>query len=131
DHYLVVVFHHIVCDGRSIDIFLHELSELYGSFATGRSPALPPLAAQYPDFALWQRRHLRGEVLAGQSAYWRRQLAGLPPVLELPLDRPRPPRASAKAGRAARGLATGTSAALRSLGRSEGASLFMVLLAAC
>ena len=131
DHYLVVVFHHIVCDGRSIDIFLHELSELYGSFATGRPPSLPPLAAQYPDFALWQRRHLRGEVLAEQSAYWRRQLAGLPPVLELPVDRPRPPRASAKAGRAARGLATGTSAALRSLGRSEGASLFMVLLAAC
>ena len=71
-------------------IFRRELAALYEAFRAGEPDPLPPLAVQYADFAVWQRAWLTGEVLDGQLAYWRGQLAGAP-VLELPADRPRPP----------------------------------------
>ena len=71
---------------------------LYAAFGRGEPDPLPPLVVQYADFAVWQRRWLAGDVLEGQLAYWRGQLAGAP-VLEVPADRPRPPVRST-AGRA-------------------------------
>ncbi|WP_405974467.1 amino acid adenylation domain-containing protein [Streptomyces sp. NBC_00988] len=89
EHVLVVVFHHIACDAWSVRLFAGELSTLYGSSVTG-TPAEPePLTVQYADYAAWQRRHLTGNTLERELAYWREQLAGNGP-LELPTDRPRP-----------------------------------------
>ncbi len=73
-------------------VFCRDLSELYEARRAGRTPSLPELPLTYRDFALWQRRHLQGERLDEEIAYWRAQLAGAPTVLQLPADRPRPPR---------------------------------------
>ncbi|HKH48056.1 MAG TPA: amino acid adenylation domain-containing protein, partial [Thermoanaerobaculia bacterium] len=91
-HVALLSMHHIVSDGWSMGILVRELGALYEALAAGR-PA-PTLAAelpvQYADFAVWQRQWLQGEVLERQLAYWRRQLGGGLPALQLPTDRPRP-----------------------------------------
>lgn len=89
-HVLLIVMHHIVCDGWSMDIFAEELSALYKAFCVGEPSPLPPLPIQYADFAYWQQQRLQGDFLQTQLNYWQRQLAGAPALLELPTDRPRP-----------------------------------------
>src|SRR6185503_11279043 len=88
------------------------------------------LPIQYADFAAWQRGWLQGEVLEEQLAYWRRSLAGAPPVLELPTDHPRPPVQSYRGTAQPFSLPAGLSASLLELSRREGVTLFMTLLAA-
>ena len=122
DHVLVLNLHHAVCDGWSLGILVRELGALY------RSSPLPPLPVQYVDYARWQREWLQGEVLDEQLAYWRRRLAA-PPVLDLPADRPRPARRAGRGGTLAVELPGELVRALRELGRAEGVTLFMVLLA--
>jgi amino acid adenylation domain-containing protein len=90
EHVLVVVVHHIVADGWSIGLFRNELLDLYAAFGAGRPSPLPELPIQYADFAAWQRGRLRDADLDAQLEYWRRQLDGLPPLLELPIARARP-----------------------------------------
>ncbi|HEX7239950.1 MAG TPA: amino acid adenylation domain-containing protein, partial [Longimicrobiaceae bacterium] len=123
DHVLLLTLHHVVSDGWSTGILLRELSALYAG-----SP-LPPLPVQYGDFAAWQRSWLSGEALERQLAWWRAKLAGAPPLLELPTDRPRPPVQGPEGGRLAFALPPETGRALRELSRREGATLFMTLLA--
>jgi len=95
DYVLLVTMHHSVSDGWSLGIFFRELVSLYRAYAKGEASPLAPLPVQYADYAQWQRRWLQGEVLEQQVSYWREQLAGLPPLLTLPTDRPRrPSRAS-------------------------------------
>ncbi|HEX6863967.1 MAG TPA: amino acid adenylation domain-containing protein, partial [Thermoanaerobaculia bacterium] len=120
-HVALVVQHHIVSDGWSIGVFLRELSALYEG-----SP-LPDLPVQYADYAVWQRSWPR---LDAQLAWWRERLAGAPQVLELPADRPRPPVRSLRGGERSVRLSAGLAHELQALGRQEGATLFMVLLAA-
>ncbi|MFI0479414.1 non-ribosomal peptide synthase/polyketide synthase [Actinomadura sp. 9N215] len=129
EHLLALSMHHAVSDEWSGRIFDREMAALYEAFRAGEPDPLPPLPVQYADFAVWQRSWLTGDVLDEQLAYWRGQLAGAP-VLELPTDRPRPPvRSSA-------GMATSfvvpaeTADALRQIARTNGATLFMTLLAA-
>src|SRR6185436_12812111 len=129
DHAALFSFHHIVFDGWSIGVFARELSALYGARIAGRPSPLPPLAVQYADFAAWQRRWLRDEVLERQLAWWRERLEGVP-VLELPTDRPRPVLPQAVAGQRPLVLPPALTRKLRELGRSRGATLFMTLLAA-
>src|SRR5207249_2044800 len=86
EHVLLVTMHHIAADGWSLEIFLRELTALYDAFAAGKSSPLAALPIQYPDYAAWQRKWLQGTVLEEQSAYWKQQLAGVPPKLELPAD---------------------------------------------
>ena len=86
--------HHIISDGWSIGVLGRELEALYAAFSAGQSSPLPELAIQYADFAVWQRAWLQGAVLEKQLAYWREQLGGELPVLELPTDRPRPAKQS-------------------------------------
>ncbi|HLM66009.1 MAG TPA: condensation domain-containing protein, partial [Longimicrobium sp.] len=93
-HVLAVTMHHVATDGWSIGILLHDLQAFYAARLAGTDAHLPPLPLQYADFAAWQRRWLRGGTLARQMDFWRRQLAGAPATLELPTDRPRPPRQS-------------------------------------
>src|ERR671922_307200 len=90
DHGLLVTLHHIVTDGWSLGVFIHELSALYQAFSTGQPSPLTVLPIQYADFAAWQRAWLQGAVLEEQLGYWQEQLAGAPGLLELPTDRPRP-----------------------------------------
>ncbi|HET7230272.1 MAG TPA: amino acid adenylation domain-containing protein, partial [Longimicrobium sp.] len=129
-HTLVLVFHHIATDAWSSGIFFSELAELYTVFARGGEPALDELPVQYADFAAWQRGWLRGEVLERQMDYWRRRLAGVPAVLELPADRPRPAVQDVSGELLPFHLAPETASAARALAKREGATLFMVLLAA-
>src|SRR5947207_1016962 len=87
---VLVTMHHIVSDGWSMGILMRELAALYGAYSQGQATPLGELAIQYGDYAVWQREWLQGAVLEGELGYWREQLAGAPPVLELPLDQVRP-----------------------------------------
>ena len=130
DHVVLVVMHHIVCDGWSMEVLLHELEALYAAHLTGVEPALPALAVQYADFARWQRQWLVGGERDAQLRYWTQQLAGAPAVLELPLDRPRPRTQSFHGAYLTVPIGGDVARGLRALGRAEGVTLFMTLLAA-
>ncbi|HLX06676.1 MAG TPA: amino acid adenylation domain-containing protein, partial [Thermoanaerobaculia bacterium] len=129
-HALLCALHHLAADGWSLELLAGELGTLYRAAAAGRSSPLPEPALQALDFATWQRRWLRGEVLAGLLAHWRRRLAGCPPSLELPTDRPRPPLPSYRGrNHRARWPAPLVAELQRLAGRQE-VTLFMVGLAA-
>ncbi|MEO8673043.1 MAG: amino acid adenylation domain-containing protein [Tahibacter sp.] len=97
-HVMLVNLHHIVADGWSIAVLVRELAERYTKRLSGEAPLMSELPIQYADFAFWQRAWYRGDVLARQLAYWRRQLDELPPLLEIPGDRLRPPMQSLRGG---------------------------------
>ncbi|HYP26892.1 MAG TPA: amino acid adenylation domain-containing protein [Blastocatellia bacterium] len=130
DYMAVITTHHIASDGWSIEIFARELAALYQYFSEGRHAALPDLPIQYPDFAHWQQEWLRGDALEAQLAYWKRQLSGAPPVLELPADRPRPAVQTFEGDVEAFELSADLSRRLRELSRANGVTLFMTLTAA-
>src|SRR6185369_11607892 len=130
DHVFVLTMHHIASDGWSIGILVREVAALYAAFAGGRPSPLSELPVQYADFAVWQRTWLHGEVLENEIGFWRRQLAGLPPLLELPTDRPRPAAQSYRGATRPVRLSAGLIGQAEALARREGATLFMVLLAA-
>ncbi len=129
DHAVVLTLHHIASDGWSIGVLVREVAALYPAFAARRPSPLPELPVQYADFAVWQRSWLHGEVLEQEIAFWRRQLAGLPPLLELPTDRPRPAVQSYRGTARPVRLPAGLTRQMETLARREGATLFMVLLA--
>ncbi len=129
DHLLLATQHHIVSDGWSLGLFVREVASLYRAFASGEAPALSELLVQYADFAGWQRRWLSGTVLEGQVAWWRERLTPQPPVLGLPLDRPRPAVETFRGGRQPVAVPADLTVALAALGRERGATLFMTLLA--
>ncbi|MDB4970229.1 MAG: tycC2 [Myxococcales bacterium] len=129
EHVLLVTMHHVVSDGWSLGVLVRELEELYGAYAAGTTPSLPPLPVQYADYAVWQRGWLAGEVLDRQLAYWRERLLGVPP-LELAADRRRPPVPSHRGAKHAFVVPAALTAQLKRLTRAEGATLYMTLLAA-
>ncbi|HEY0513600.1 MAG TPA: amino acid adenylation domain-containing protein [Thermoanaerobaculia bacterium] len=125
DHLFLLSLHHIALDGWSMGILQRELGALYED-----GDPLPDLAFQYGDFAAWQRGWLKGPVLKREVDFWRARLAGAPALLELPADRPRPPMQRYRGGRLPARLPAETSAALAALARRQGATPFMLLLAA-
>ncbi len=129
EHILILVIHHIVSDGWSMNVLVGELTELYAADMDGRSPALAALPVQYADYARWQREWLEGPVFDQQLAYWRQKLAGEAPVLALPLDRPRPAAQSFRGARYAFTLPSKLSIELTALARKQGVTPFMLLLA--
>ncbi|HEX6909272.1 MAG TPA: amino acid adenylation domain-containing protein, partial [Longimicrobium sp.] len=129
DHVLLLCLHHSVSDGWSLGILQRELGGLYAAAARGAPAALPPLPVQYADFAAWQRAHLAGDVLARHLDFWRSELAGAPPALELPTDYPRPPVESHRGVLFRTRVDPERAARLRALAAAEGATLFAVLLA--
>ncbi|HEU0079025.1 MAG TPA: condensation domain-containing protein, partial [Longimicrobiaceae bacterium] len=129
DAVLLVAVHHIVFDGWSVGLFLGEIGELYSAFHEGKPSPLAELQVQYADYAHWQRELFRGEVLEAQTAYWRRQLEGVPP-LELPTDHPRPEVQTSRGGSERVGLSQELSDKLKETSQREGVTLFMTLLAA-
>ncbi len=126
---LLWVAHHIVSDGWSLGVLTRELAALYRAFHERLPSPLEELPVQYADFAVWQREWFRGERLEAQIQYWREALEGME-ALNLPLDRPRPAIASFEGASLRLGLPLALVERLRELGRSENASLYMVLLAA-
>ena len=128
EHVLVVVLHHIACDGWSVGVLARELRQLYAGFVGGGSVGLPPVGVQYADFAAWQRRWLSGEVLDRQVRFWRERLAGLAP-LELPTDRPRPPVPDDSGDVYEFEMPAALTRQMEKLGHEQGATLFMVLAA--
>ncbi|MEW5925850.1 MAG: amino acid adenylation domain-containing protein [Gemmatimonadota bacterium] len=129
EHAVLFTVHHIVSDGWSMGVLVSELSQLYAAFAAGRPSPLPEPEVQYADFALWQREQLSGPRTEELLGFWRRRLEGAPPLLDLPVDRPHPPVADPRGGQHTAQLDLAAARALRELGRREGATLFMTLLA--
>jgi acyl carrier protein len=126
---LLLTLHHIACDGWSLGLLLHEMVTLYESLNADSTASLPPLPVQYADFAVWQRELLAGAALERLLDYWKERLRDLP-VLQLPLDRPRPEVPSPRGDVWRFEIPTELTEALRALARREGATLFMILLAA-
>jgi len=129
-HILLLTIHHIIADGWSLGRLLKELMALYAAYQQGTPPDVPPLSIQYADFAVWQREFLSGETLEKQLAYWREQLTGDLPVLDLPTDHPRPALQTFRGAQHLFTIPAATTEALRHLNRREGVTLFMTLLAA-
>ncbi|HEX6371571.1 MAG TPA: amino acid adenylation domain-containing protein [Longimicrobium sp.] len=128
-HKLVHVEQHLVHDGWSFVTFLREMLEIYRAFAAGQPSPLPELPVQFADFARWQRAWMEGDAARAQLAYWTERLRGAP-ALQLPLDRPRPAVQSFRGDVLRFELPRALCDALRALGRKEGATLYMAMLAA-
>ncbi|RON67089.1 non-ribosomal peptide synthetase [Pseudomonas fluorescens] len=129
-HVLLLTVHHIVADGWSMGVLTRELMALYQAFSHGQPDPLPPLALQYGDYAVWQRRWLSGEVLQRQSDYWQQTLDGAPALLTLPTDRPRPAQQDYAGRRVEVLLDARLSAGLKALSQRHGVTLFMTVLSA-
>src|SRR5579884_283942 len=130
EHVSLTIMHHIITDGWSAEVFVKEIGVLYSSFAAGQTPPLPELKLQHADYARWQRRELESGRLDRQLAYWKRQLSGDLPILELPADHPRPAVSTYRGKRLPLRLPLSLSQELSALSRQEGVTLFMTLLAA-
>jgi len=130
DHIVLLTFHEIAFDGLSMGILVGELRTLYEAFRQRRPSPLPELAAQYADFAAWQRQWLTGDVLESELAYWRDRLGDSPEPLGLRTDRPGPGRGATRAGRRRIHIDGDLLGKLRKIARHQGATLFMTLLAA-
>ncbi len=130
DARLLVVSHHIASDHSSGAVLISELDALYSAFAAGQPAELPDLPVQYADFAAWQREELAGPLRDELLAYWTQQLTGAPPALALPADRPRPATQTYRGAIRELGVDPALAARLRTVARSSGVSMFMLLLAA-
>src|SRR5438034_897171 len=130
EHALLLTMHHIVSDGWSVGVLVRELGVLYEAYAGGKESPLPELPIQYADYAEWQREYLQGEVLEEQLGYWRKQLGGELPVVELPGDHVRPAVRSYRGAQQELRVSREVTEKLKQRSREEGATLFMTLLAA-
>ena len=129
EHLAVATMHHIVSDGWSVGVLIRELGVLYGVALAGMPSPLPELPLQPADFARWQRDWLRGDVLESEIAWWRERLAGAPPLLDLPADRPRPAVQRFRGASLLRRLPADLSRDLKAFCRETGVTPFMALLA--
>ncbi|HEV2763828.1 MAG TPA: condensation domain-containing protein, partial [Pyrinomonadaceae bacterium] len=130
EHVVSLTMHHIISDGWSMSVLVGEIAALYQAFEKGEPSPLPELEVQYADYAVWQRGWLSGEVLEAELSYWRTQLGGELPVLELPTDRPRPAVQTYNGAVRSVALPDELSDALRGLSNRHGCTLYMTLLAA-
>ncbi len=128
-HVLLLMVHHIVFDGWSMGVFVRELEALYRAYAAGTDPTLPQLAVHYVDFAVWQQKWLASGVLDRQLAYWKKQLAGAPPVVTFPADRRRPQAEMFRGTRRKMVFPPELVQNLEALSQHHGVTLFMTLLA--
>ena len=129
EHLLIVAMHHILTDDWSIRIFFRELSAVYHAFRAGQLSSLPELPISYTDFAVWQNSHAEDQENASQISYWRQQLAGISPSLNLP-TKPKLPKHSHAGARLSFPVAQPLWRALEQLCQAGKHTLFEVLLAA-
>ncbi|MBN3898050.1 MAG: amino acid adenylation domain-containing protein [Nostoc sp. NOS(2021)] len=130
EHILLVNMHHIISDGWSLGIFVKELTEFYSAAVQGSQVSLPALPIQYGDYAEWQQNWLQAESVQQQLAYWEQALKSPLPVLDLPLDKLRPASQTFKGAVWREPLSASLTASLEVLAKAEGATFFMVALAA-
>ncbi|MEK6283639.1 MAG: amino acid adenylation domain-containing protein [Acidobacteriota bacterium] len=129
EHVVLLTMHHIISDGWSIAVFIREMSALYAAFSGGMESTLAELPIQYADYAVWQRNRLHGEELASQLSYWKKQLAGAPPALDLPTDYPTASRLS-QGARYSVTLPDSLVKQLKRLSLGQEATPFIILLTA-
>ncbi|HEX8091300.1 MAG TPA: amino acid adenylation domain-containing protein, partial [Blastocatellia bacterium] len=130
EHILLLTMHHIISDGWSVGILVHELTALYNAFLKGEPSPLPELPIQYADYAIWQRRYLSGATLAAQLSHWKQKVAGTSDILELPTDRRRPRIRTFQGARESILLGQGIYQSATEFARQEGITLFMLMLGA-
>ena len=130
DHVMLLTLHHIVADGWSVGVLVREVAELYRAFSSGQEPSLPELPIQYADFTLWERQLLKADALEKQIAYWKRQLGGSLPTLELPTDRAQSATSTRNGASLVFTLPWELAQPLEVLCRQEAVTLYMLLLAA-
>ncbi|MCP4277204.1 MAG: amino acid adenylation domain-containing protein [Gammaproteobacteria bacterium] len=127
---LVMNIHHIISDMWSLNILWQDLTRLYNAHCRKVKPDLTPLELQYADYAVWQHDWLSGKELERQVTYWKEQLSGIPPLLQLPTDRPRPSVQTYNGDFVSWEIGGDTPVALKRLANESGSTMFMVLLAA-
>ncbi|QHD01245.1 hypothetical protein PspS04_13155 [Pseudomonas sp. S04] len=130
EHVLLLTLHHIIADGASVKLLLEEFASCYRAQCAGAVPQLPGLTIQYADFAVWQRQWLASGECARQLAHWSRHLGREHPLLELPLDHPRPAQQSFRGDSCEFAVPAALAQQLQRLALEQGSSLFMLLLAA-
>ncbi|HVG20293.1 MAG TPA: amino acid adenylation domain-containing protein, partial [Blastocatellia bacterium] len=130
EHVLLLTLHHIITDEWSMEVLMREMGRLYEAYSRGGESPLEDLSIQYADYSTWQREWLRGEALEKELSYWKKQLAGSPPVLELPVDRPRPAVQSYRGAQEVMVIEGEVVDRIKALSRSEGVTMFMALLSA-
>ncbi|HEU4457102.1 MAG TPA: amino acid adenylation domain-containing protein, partial [Longimicrobium sp.] len=130
EHVLLCVEQHLVHDGWSFGVFLKELTALYTAFARGEPSPLAEPSIQYADFAAWQRGWMETPEAREQLEWWRRWLEGVPPVLEIPADRPRPAAMSFRGSGLRLRLRPDLFERADAFSRARGVTLYMTLLAA-
>jgi len=129
-HVLLLNMHHIVSDAWSIEILIRDLGSFYQDFSQGEPSSLPSLPIQYVDFASWQRQRLAGEILESQLKYWETHLTGIPALLKLPTDHPRPSQQQFKGTNLYFNISLELTEQLNQLSRHSNTTLFMTLLSA-
>ncbi len=129
-HILVYIVHHIVFDGWSLGIVLKEIAAQYDALQQSKEPLLPELNIQYVDYSAWHEEWLKTRNLTGQMEYWKKQLAGELPIMQLPFDRPRPKIPDYKGSLEFFELSENLSNQLRVLSKQEGSTFFMIFLTA-
>jgi non-ribosomal peptide synthetase component F len=129
EHVLALSIHHIVLDEWSMGVLQQEMALLYGAYVQGQESPLKEMPLQYADYTLWQAQWLQGEVFARQMEYWTKQLAGMPELLELPMDKPRPAMPQHRGSTEAVTIAGDYWERMKWFSRQEGASVFMTVLA--
>ncbi len=129
DHIFYTNTHHIITDDWSLGIFIDEVVSFYNLLVSGNDfNDIQDIEFQYSDFSSWQRKWFRGEIFDEQFNYWKKELQGLPPLLELPLDNPRPAVQTFRGERLTTKFRPELINRLRDLNRKEGTTLFMSLL---
>ncbi len=127
---LLFNMHHIISDGWSMGVLIREWSQIYNAYAQNQEPQLPELPIQYTDYAAWQRNWLQGEILEQQLGYWRKKLTGVPELLELHTDYPRPAVMRYKGKHIQSTLSQELTQGIKQLSCQHGVTLFMTLLSA-
>lgn len=130
EHTLLLNIHHIACDGWSIGIIQDEIMKAYMAYSRNEQLELPTLSVQYADFASWQRSYLTGDVLRYHQTYWREKFQGELPILELPLDKPRPPVKSLRGADLDRPIAKEAESAIKRFCQQEDVTLYTAMMAA-